>query len=148
MTEFVFAPQPTPSLAVGGSTARFPIRRVFCVGRNYAAHARELGNDPTREPPFFFMKPADAVVEARGTLPYPPATTDLHHEVEMVVALGAGGANIEPADALATVWGYGVGIDLTLRDVQAVSKDLRRPWDFAKVSMDRRRAARCARLAK
>ena len=94
------------------------------------------------------MKPADAVVEARGTLPYQPATTDLHHEVEMVVALGAGGANIEPADALATVWGYGVGIDLTLRDVQAVSKDLRRPWDFAKVSMDRRRAARCARLAK
>lgn len=132
MTAFVFTPQPTPSLAVGGSSARFPIRRVFCVGRNYAAHARELGNDPTREPPFFFMKPADAVVEARGTLPYPPATNDLHHEVEMVVALGASGANIKPADALATVWGYGVGIDLTLRDVQAVAKDLRRPWDFAK----------------
>ncbi|WP_426173713.1 fumarylacetoacetate hydrolase family protein [Massilia sp. TWR1-2-2] len=132
MTEYVISPPATPSIAVAGSSARFPIRRLFCVGRNYAAHAREMGNDPNREPPFFFMKPADAVVDAQGTLPYPPATNDLHHEVEMVVALGAGGANIAPADALSTVWGYGVGLDLTLRDIQAVAKDLRRPWDFSK----------------
>ncbi|MES2759975.1 MAG: fumarylacetoacetate hydrolase family protein [Pseudomonadota bacterium] len=132
MTNYVFTPPATPSIAVAGSDARFPIRRVFCVGRNYAAHAREMGNDPNREPPFFFMKPADAVVDARGVVPYPPATRDLHHEVEMVVALGAGGADVVPADALGLVWGYGVGLDLTLRDVQAVAKDLRRPWDFAK----------------
>ena len=132
MSEFVFSPPATPSLAVAGSTARFPLRRVFCVGRNYAAHAREMGNDPDREPPFFFMKPADAVVPAQGTLPYPRATHDLHHEVEMVVALGAGGANVAPGNALALVWGYGAGIDLTKRDMQAVAKELSRPWDLSK----------------
>jgi fumarylpyruvate hydrolase len=131
MTDFVIRPPATPSVAVAGGSARFPIRRVFCVGRNYAAHAREMGNDE-REPPFFFMKPADAVVATQGVLPYPPATSDLHHEVEMVVALGAGGANVAPADALALVWGYGVGLDLTRRDMQAVAKENRRPWDFAK----------------
>jgi fumarylpyruvate hydrolase len=132
MTEFVITPPATPSIAVAGSSARFPIRRVFCVGRNYAAHAREMGNDPDREPPFFFMKPADAVVAAEGILPYPPLTDDLHHEVEMVVALGGGGANVDPADAMALVWGYGVGLDLTRRDMQAVAKQMSRPWDFAK----------------
>jgi fumarylpyruvate hydrolase len=131
MTEFVITPPATPSIAVVGSSARFPIRRVFCVGRNYAAHAREMGNDD-REPPFFFMKPADAVVAAEGVVAYPPATNDLHHEVEMVVALGGGGANLEPADAMALVWGYGVGLDLTRRDMQAVAKQMSRPWDFAK----------------
>jgi fumarylpyruvate hydrolase len=131
MTEFVITPPATPSIAVIGSSARFPIRRVFCVGRNYAAHAREMGNDD-REPPFFFMKPADAVVAAEGVVAYPPATNDLHHEVEMVVALGGGGANLESADAMALVWGYGVGLDLTRRDMQAVAKQMSRPWDFAK----------------
>jgi fumarylpyruvate hydrolase len=132
MSEFVITPPATPSVAVASSSARFPIRRVFCVGRNYAAHAREMGKDPDREPPFFFMKPADAVVAAQGVVPYPPATSDLHHEVEMVVALGGGGANVAPADALSLVWGYGVGLDLTRRDMQAVAKEMSRPWDFAK----------------
>jgi fumarylpyruvate hydrolase len=132
MSDFVITPPTTPSVAVAGTSARFPVHRVFCVGRNYAAHAREMGNDPDREPPFFFMKPADAVVAAQGILPYPPATTDLHHEVEMVVALSGGGANVATADAMALVWGYGVGLDLTRRDMQAVAKDLSRPWDLAK----------------
>lgn len=132
MPEFVITPPATPSVAVAGTSARFPVRRVFCVGRNYAAHAREMGNDPTREPPFFFMKPADAVVDAHGVIPFPPATNDLHHEVEMVVALGGGGANVAAADALALVWGYGAGLDLTRRDLQAVAKEMSRPWDFAK----------------
>lgn len=132
MSEFVITPPATPSVAVAGSSARFPVRRVFCVGRNYAAHAREMGKDPDREPPFFFMKPADAVVAAQGVIPYPPATNDLHHEVEMVVALGSGGADIEAQDALSLVWGYGVGLDLTRRDMQAVAKEMSRPWDLAK----------------
>ncbi|MET0857368.1 MAG: fumarylacetoacetate hydrolase family protein [Telluria sp.] len=132
MSDFIIPAPATPSVAVAGSEQRFATRRVFCVGRNYAAHAREMGNDPTREPPFFFMKPADAVVAAEGTVPYPPATADLHHEVEMVVALGAGGRDIAPADALALVWGYGVGLDLTRRDMQAVAKQMSRPWDFSK----------------
>ena len=132
MTEFAFTPPATPSLAVFGSSTRFPIRRVFCVGRNYATHAREMGSDPDREPPFFFMKPADAVVPAEGALPYPPATQDLHHEIELVVALRSGGADIPADEALAKVWGYGVGIDLTRRDVQAAAKDAGRPWDMAK----------------
>jgi fumarylpyruvate hydrolase len=132
MSSYVINAPAQPSLAVAGSAGRFPIRRVFCVGRNYGAHAREMGSDPNREPPFFFTKPADAVVPAGGALPYPPATQDLHHEVELVVALGAGGADIAPADALALVWGYGVGLDLTRRDLQAVAKDAGRPWDMAK----------------
>jgi fumarylpyruvate hydrolase len=132
MTTFAIPPSATPSLAIAGSSERFPLRRVFCVGRNYAAHAREMGNDPDREPPFFFTKPADAVVPAAGTLPYPPATKDMHHEVEMVVALGKGGTNVAVADALDLVWGYGVGLDLTRRDLQAVAKELSRPWDMAK----------------
>lgn len=132
MTSFAITPPPVPSLAIAGSSDRFPLRRVFCVGRNYAAHAREMGANPDREPPFFFSKPADAVVPAAGTLPYPPATRDLHHEVELVVALGKGGANVRPEDALSLVWGYGVGVDLTCRDLQAVAKDMSRPWDLAK----------------
>ncbi|RZA35570.1 MAG: FAA hydrolase family protein [Lysobacteraceae bacterium] len=132
MSNYVINAPAQPSLAVAGSDARFPIRRVFCVGRNYGAHAREMGSDPNREPPFFFTKPADAVVPASGAVPYPPATHDLHHEVELVVALGAGGADIDPVDAMALVWGYGVGLDLTRRDLQAVAKDAGRPWDMAK----------------
>ena len=132
MSSYVITAPVQPSLAVAGSSERFPIRRVFCVGRNYGAHAREMGSDPSREPPFFFTKPADAVVPASGAVPYPPATQDLHHEVELVVALGAGGADIDPGDAMALVWGYGVGLDLTRRDLQAVAKDAGRPWDMAK----------------
>lgn len=132
MSEFVFAAPATPSVAVSGSNARFPVRRVFCVGRNYASHAREMGSDPNREPPFFFTKPADAVVPASGAVPYPPQTDDLHHEIELVVALGGGGANIEVDKALDLVWGYGVGLDLTRRDLQAAAKDTGRPWDMAK----------------
>lgn len=132
MTEFVI-PQPlTASLPVGGSNKRFPLRRVFCVGRNYAAHAREMGQDPDREPPFFFSKPADAVIDASGVVPYPTLTSNLHHEVEMVVALKAGGSNVSESRVMELVWGYGVGVDLTRRDVQDVAKKLSRPWDWAK----------------
>ena len=132
MTEFVIQPAPQASVAVAGSQARFPIRRVFCVGRNYAAHAREMGKDPDREPPFFFTKPADAVVPAEGTVAYPPLTENLHHEIELVVAIGKGGANVTPAQALDLVWGYAVGVDLTRRDLQDVAKKMSRPWDWSK----------------
>jgi fumarylpyruvate hydrolase len=132
MNAFVIDLPAVPAIGVTGSSQRFPIRRVFCVGRNYAAHAREMGNDPSREPPFFFTKPADAVVPASGQVPYPPLTSDLHHEVEMVVAIGAGGRNISVDKALDMVWGYGVGLDLTRRDLQAEAKKLGRPWDWAK----------------
>jgi fumarylpyruvate hydrolase len=132
MTDFVFPPAQQPSVAVADSESRFPIRRVFCVGRNYEAHAREMGNDPTREPPFFFMKPADAVIAASGVVPYPPLTDDMHHEVEMVVAIGKAGVRVHRDAALDLVWGYGVGVDLTRRDLQAVAKKMSRPWDWAK----------------
>ena len=132
MTGFVIPPPAVPALAVAGSDQVFPLRRVFCVGRNYAAHAREMGSDPDREPPFFFTKPADAVVPASGVVPYPPATRELHHEVELVVALKGGGKDIAPDAAMDLVWGYGVGLDLTRRDLQAVAKKDGRPWDMAK----------------
>jgi fumarylpyruvate hydrolase len=132
MTAFVITPPAVPALAVAGSDQVFPLRRVFCVGRNYAAHAREMGADPNRDPPFFFTKPADAVVPASGSVPYPSATRELHHEVELVVALKGGGADIAPETALDLVWGYGVGLDLTRRDLQAVAKKDGRPWDMAK----------------
>ena len=121
-----------PAIAVADSQQKFPVRRVFCVGRNYEAHAREMGNDPSREPPFFFMKPADAVVPAEGAIAYPPLTSDLHHEVELVVAVGKAGINLTPAQALEVVWGYGVGVDLTRRDLQNVAKKMSRPWDWSK----------------
>ncbi len=130
--EFILPAPATPSVAVHDSDARFPVRRIFCVGRNYAEHAREMGHDPNREPPFFFTKPADAVVDDGATLPYPPHTENLHHEAELVVAIGTGGADIEVTDALSHVWGYGVGNDLTRRDMQAKAKEMRRPWDMSK----------------
>jgi len=102
------------------------------VGRNYAAHAREMGKDPDREPPFFFTKPADAVIDDCGPVPYPPLTANLHHEIELVVAIGEGGEDIAPESALAHVWGYGVGCDLTRRDLQDEAKKLARPWDWSK----------------
>jgi fumarylpyruvate hydrolase len=122
----------TPTIAIAGSDERFPVRRIFCVGQNYADHAREMGSDPDRQSPFFFTKPADAVVASGQTLPFPSRTDDLHHEVELVVALGAGGTNIDPADAEALIFGHAVGLDLTRRDMQAVAKKAGRPWDMAK----------------
>jgi len=122
---------PQPTIAIAGEAERFPVRRIFCVGRNYADHAREMGHDPDAEPPFFFTKPADAAVPG-GVLPFPARTDDLHHEVELVVALGGGGANIDRAEALGLVFGSAVGLDLTRRDLQADAKKLARPWDMAK----------------
>ncbi|GHF01876.1 fumarylacetoacetate (FAA) hydrolase [Aliiroseovarius zhejiangensis] len=121
-----------PSLAIEGSDARFPVRRIYCVGQNYAAHAREMGSNPDQEPPFFFSKPADALVADGTTVPYPPGTENLHHEAELVVAIGTGGTNIARDAALDHVWGYAVGNDLTRRDVQAAAKKIGRPWDMAK----------------
>ncbi|MEL6466459.1 MAG: fumarylacetoacetate hydrolase family protein [Pseudomonadota bacterium] len=129
---FAISPPPQASVAIAGSKDRFPVRRIFCVGRNYAAHAREMGKDPDREPPFFFTKPADAVVDSPCTIPYPTLTEDLHHEIELVVAIGKGGTNIAPDDVRAHVWGAGVGIDLTRRDLQAEAKKMGRPWDWSK----------------
>ena len=110
----------------------FPVRRMFCVGRNYAAHAREMGHDPDREPPFFFTKPADSLLTNGADMPYPTVTRDLHHEMEQVVAIGRGGADIPEAEALAHVWGSAAGLDMTRRDLQAEAKKLGRPWDMAK----------------
>lgn len=133
---FVHPPSPVPSIAVAESDARFPVRRVICVGRNYAAHAREMGKDPDREPPFFFLKPADAVVDASAPfgvgVPYPPLTRDLHHEIELVAAIGSEGTDIAEADALRHVYGYAVGVDLTRRDLQLAARDAGRPWDWGK----------------
>ncbi len=123
---------PQAFVAIRGSDLQLPVRRIFCVGRNYADHAREMGKDPEREPPFFFTKPADAVIGDGAVLPYPLATTDLHHEAELVAAIGIGGTNIAEADALAHVWGYAPGNDLTRRDLQADAKAKQRPWDMAK----------------
>lgn len=126
-------PPPVPaSVAVEGTTARFAVRRIFCVGRNYAEHAREMGNDPDLEPPFFFQKPADAVVDSGATLPFPPATANLHHEAELVVALGRGGFMVPEGQAEALIFGHAAGNDLTRRDLQAEAKAARRPWDMAK----------------
>jgi fumarylpyruvate hydrolase len=121
-----------PSLPVIGREERFPIRRVFCIGRNYAEHAREMGSTVDASTPMFFCKPADAVVADGANVPYPTATSDLHHEVEMVVALKAGGRNLDATQATQTIFGYGVGLDLTRRDLQAVAKAKSHPWDVAK----------------
>jgi len=132
MTEYVIDPPAIPSVAVIDSTARFPVRRIFCVGRNYAAHAREMGKDPDREPPFFFTKPADALVDDGATIPYPPETENFHYEGEMVVAIGSGGVDIDESAALDHVWGYAIGNELTRRDLQQQAKDMGRPWDWGK----------------
>jgi fumarylpyruvate hydrolase len=129
---FVIPAPPAPVLPVADSDGLFPVRRIYCVGRNYADHAREMGGNPDREPPFFFGKPSDAVVPGGGDIAYPPLTSNLHHEVELVVALGGGGRDIPVEQALACVYGYAVGIDLTRRDLQAVFKDKGQPWEMAK----------------
>lgn len=129
---YVFPPPATVSLPVAGSDERFPVRRIFCVGRNYAEHAREMGKDPDRDPPFFFTKPADAVVEDGQTVPYPPQTANFHYEAELVVAIGRGGSDISPEQALDHVWGYAIGNDLTRRDLQLAARESGRPWDWGK----------------
>ena len=128
---YVIDPPAQPALPIAGSDDLFPVRRIFCVGRNYVEHIRELGNDE-REPPFFFMKSAASIALDGETIPYPPDTSNLHHEAELVVAIGTGGTDIAPEDALDHVWGYGAGIDLTRRDLQDQAKQMRRPWDFSK----------------
>ena len=124
------------TLPVAESNKPFPVGRIYCVGRNYAEHAREMGHDPDREPPFFFMKPADAIVPNGATIPYPQATKDLHHEIEMIVAIGKGGANIPVEKALDHVFGYGVGLDMTRRDLQGEAKKMGRPWEMGKAFDD------------
>ncbi|HXF66254.1 MAG TPA: fumarylacetoacetate hydrolase family protein [Burkholderiales bacterium] len=121
-----------PALPVAESDRLFPVGRIYCVGRNYAEHAREMGHDPQREPPFFFMKPADAIVASGATIPFPRMTRELHHEIEMVVAIGRGGADIPVERALEHVFGYGVGLDMTRRDLQAEAKKMGRPWEMGK----------------
>jgi fumarylpyruvate hydrolase len=128
---YVIAPPPVAALPVAGSDELFPVNRIFCIGRNYAAHAVEMGHDPDKEPPFFFLKSADALATT-GEFPYPPKTSDVHHEIELVVALGRGGRDIAVADALDHVWGYAVALDMTRRDLQAEAKKLARPWELAK----------------
>jgi fumarylpyruvate hydrolase len=128
---YVIAQPAQASVAVAGTSARFPVHRIYCVGRNYAEHAVEMGHDPNKEPPFFFQKNPQNILET-GRFPYPAQTTDLHFEIELVVALKSGGSNIKAADALAHVFGYAVGLDMTRRDLQAQMKKLGRPWEIGK----------------
>jgi fumarylpyruvate hydrolase len=128
---YVIAAPPRPVIAVVGTEKAFPVRRIWCVGRNYEEHIREMGQD-VREPPFFFSKPPDAIVADGSNVPYPPLTKDMHHEVELVVALKSGGRNIAVARALDCVFGYAVGIDLTRRDLQIASRNMKRPWEIGK----------------
>jgi fumarylpyruvate hydrolase len=131
MADFVIPAPAVTAVPVAGGGG-FPVRRVFCVGRNYAEHAREMGSDPDREPPFFFMKPADALLMNDADMPYPAASKDLHHEMELVVGLSEGGTDIEEADALRHVWGYAAGLDMTRRDLQNAAKKEGKPWDMGK----------------
>jgi len=130
--KYVIEPAPQPSLPVAGSDARFPVGRIYCVGRNYAEHAKEMGHDPNREPPFFFMKAANSIVQNNSAIGYPVGTKDVHHEIEMVVAIAKGGKNIPVDKALEHVWGYGVGLDMTRRDIQGEAKKMGRPWEMGK----------------
>ena len=130
MADFVIPAPQTPSIPVSGGGA-FPVRRVYCIGRNYAAHAVEMGHDPDREAPFFFQKNPNNL-DSTGEFPYPPHSTDVHHEVELVIALSSGGTNIAVADALGHVWGYAVALDMTRRDLQAEAKKTGRPWEIGK----------------
>jgi fumarylpyruvate hydrolase len=131
MDSYIFAPPVYPAVPVLATPALFPVRRILCVGRNYAAHRREMGGDE-RDPPFFFAKPADAIVPPGGSVPYPSRTGDLHHEIELVVALNRAGEDVDPADALGLVFGYAVGVDLTRRDLQAAAKVKGQPWESGK----------------
>ncbi|ARJ68555.1 fumarylacetoacetate hydrolase family protein [Paracoccus contaminans] len=132
MTDLTFPAPEWPALPVAGQGARFPVRRIFCVGRNYAAHAAEMGTEVDREAPFYFTKSALALVDSGSVLPYPPGTADLHHEMELVVALGATGFQLRPEDAMRLVFGYAAGLDMTRRDLQAAAKAKQRPWSLGK----------------
>ncbi len=136
MSNFVFPPAPVPSAPVRGTDARYAVSRIFCVGRNYADHAREMGADPTREPPFYFTKPAAALVPsvapAGATVPYPAGTKNYHYEMELVLVLGAPVFKVTPEAAVAAIWGYAPGLDMTRRDLQAAAKAAGKPWDTAK----------------
>jgi len=129
---YVITPQPIPTLGVEETADLFPVNRIFCVGRNYADHAREMGHDPDREPPFFFMKPGTCIVPEGRDFPYPSLSEDVHYEFELVVAIGTGGANITAADAPKHIYGYAAGLDMTRRDLQWLAKKLARPWDASK----------------
>ena len=130
-TNYVFPPAAIPALPVAGTDQAFPVRRLYCVGRNYTEHAIEMGHDPDREPPFFFQKNPDSLV-LDGSFPYPPATADVHFEIELVVGLGAGGSDIPVERAIDCVYGYAVGLDMTRRDLQGEAKKLGRPWEVGK----------------
>jgi fumarylpyruvate hydrolase len=132
--DFAVSPSPLYSLTVQGSQRRFPVNRIFCVGRNYAAHAREMGKDPDCDPPFFFMKPSSAIVDAAApvSVPYPSMTSNYQYEIELVVAIGKGGFEIPASEALGHVFGYAVGLDMTRRDLQLAARDAGRPWEFGK----------------
>ena len=130
--KYVIDPPAQAAIPVQGTDALFPVRRIWCVGRNYADHAREMGHDPNREPPFYFQKPTDSIVQNNATLEYPPKTSDLQHEIELVVAIGKGGRNIPTDKALSHVFGYGVGLDMTRRDLQTEAKKMQRPWEMGK----------------
>lgn len=125
---FVIEPPPTASIGIVGGTGTFPVRRIYCVGRNYVAHVREMGGNEERDPPIFFQKPADAIIPDGGNVPYPSQTKDFHHEMEMVIALKSGGTDIPESEALGHIYGYGVGLDMTRRDIQGSG----RPWEVAK----------------
>ena len=139
MSDFIFAPPAPASLPVIGQDRRFPVGRIFCVGRNYAAHAAEMGSEVDREAPFYFLKSLHAVQQGGGTMPYPPGTSDLHHEIELVVAIGAPAFRVTPAQAGAAIWGYGAGLDLTRRDLQAKAKAMQRPCAVSPMRMGRRK---------
>ena len=129
---YVIAPAATPALPVSGTADLFPVNRIFCVGRNYADHAREMGHDPDREPPFFFLKPGNALVPEGRDFPYPPASENVHYEFELVAAIGKGGADIPVQEALQHIYGYAVGLDMTRRDLQLQAQKMARPWDAGK----------------
>lgn len=131
MTEYIIETPPVVALPVAGTDAQFPVRRVYCIGRNYAAHAIEMGHDPDREDPFFFQKNPNNL-DVSGTFPYPPKSSDVHHEAEMIVALKSGGTNISLDDALSHVFGYGLSLDMTRRDLQGIQKKMGRPWEIGK----------------
>ncbi|AZL59369.1 FAA hydrolase family protein [Tabrizicola piscis] len=135
MPNYVISPPPVVTLPIEGSDALFPVRRVYCIGRNYAAHAIEMGHDPNREPPFFFQKNPNNLTTG-DSFPYPPQTKDVHHEIEMIVALKSGGKNIPLDKALDHVWGYGLGLDMTRRDLQGQAKEMGRPWEIGKAFED------------
>jgi fumarylpyruvate hydrolase len=132
MSQYVFPPQEQSSVAVQGQSARYAVSRIFCVGRNYAAHAREMGGNPDREPPFYFTKPASAIVPSGAAIAYPPGTKNYHFEMELVIAIGAPVFRVPVEKAEAAVWGYASGLDMTRRDLQAEAKSMGRPWDLAK----------------